>query len=472
MAITITAAAYFVLLLGANPAAASLPQTVLDLLQKHKIPSSAVSAQVNDLASGKIIQEHQAQVPRNPASVLKLVSSLAALELLGPAYTWQTLYYADGALKNGVLEGDLVIKGNGDPYLVIEQFWLHLRALRALGLKKITGDLRIDNSAFKLPPHNPGAFDKQPHRLYNVGPSATVVNFNASRFKLISEGNVVRIKLDPPLENIIINDKLRLQRGNCRGQENGWKMTAKQQQHRAYVTFSGHYKSGCNHYEYRRSVLDNQAYLFGLFKYLWQQLGGEFAGSYVLGKAPDKAKPLYIGSGKNLAEVIIGTNKFSNNLLAQHLLLTLALENDKTKAATRGAAISIIKQWLAAGGVEAADLRIDNGAGLSRKIAVSSATLNELLRLGWQSDFRPEFLASFSLAGIDGTAKKRFAKSQDRGRVRIKTGYLRGVRTMAAYIKTRSGRWLASNLLIEHKAVNYWIGNQIQDAYIQAWLES
>jgi D-alanyl-D-alanine carboxypeptidase/D-alanyl-D-alanine-endopeptidase (penicillin-binding protein 4) len=400
-----------------------------------------------------------------------VLTSLAALEMLGPAYSWQTKYYLNGALKDGVLQGDLVIQGQGDPYLVAEQFWLHLRDLRELGLVKITGNLLIDNSAFDVPRHDPNAFDNSPNRLYNVGPSATLANFNATRFKLVSDGNVVRIQLDPPLENIIINDQLRLKKGKCVSQQSGWSMKSEQRQHRAYVTFSGHYKSGCGKYEYRRTVLDSDAYLFGLFKHLWQELGGELAGSYALRKVNSKVEPFYVGSGKNLAETIIGTNKFSNNLLAQHLMLTLSREADKNQGATRGHAINIINQWLVANGIDASDLKIDNGSGLSRDITLSSSMLSDLLEVGWRSDFRPEFLASFSLAGIDGTAKKRFRNSKDPGRVRIKTGYLQGVRTMAAYIKTRKGKWLASNLLIEHKSVNYWIGNQIQDAYIQALLK-
>ncbi len=459
------------LILSSVSQAVNLPSTVLDLLKRYQIPSSAVSAVVTDLATDKILLAHNANAPRNPASVMKLVTSLAALELVGPAYSWQTHYFLNGKLENGVLDGDLVIKGHGDPYLVTEQFWLHLRALRELGLHKINGNLLIDNSAFSLVPHDPAAFDKNPTRLYNLGPSATMVNFNASRFKLVSEGSVVRIKLDPPLDNIIISDQLRLKQGECLSQENGWEMTSEQRQHRAYVTFSGYYKSGCKSYDYRRVVLSADAYLFGLFKYLWSQLGGEFSGGYAHRKVSAKAEPFYVGSGKSLAETIVGANKYSNNLLARQLLLTIAAEADNTQPATRGQAILLTNKWLENKGINPKDVQIDNGSGLSRSIKLSSKSLNALLTAGWDSDYRPEFLASFSLAGIDGTAKKRFRKSQDKGRIRIKTGYLRGVRTMATYLKNRSGRWVASNLLIEHPSVNFSIGNQIQDAFIEALVQ-
>ncbi len=448
----------------------NLPPNVLKLLSKYQIPTSAVSAQVSDLHSGQTYISHLANTARNPASVMKLITTLAALELLGPAYSWQTKYYFNGKLKDGVLNGDLVIKGHGDPYLVTEQFWLHLRALRELGLRKITGHLLIDNSAFDLPEHDPAAFDKKPYRLYNVGPSATMVNFNASRFKLVSDPPVVRIKLDPPMDSVVITDQLRLKKGKCIGQENGWRMDTKQVKHRAHVTFKGHYRSGCNSYDYRRAVLPADAYLFGLFKQLWASLGGEFDGGYAFKSVTDNAKPVYIGSGKNLSETIIGTNKYSNNLLAQHLLLTIALEHNKPHAATRRAAIKSITDWLTTKGISANSIRIANGSGLSRQITLSSNTLDTLLQAGWNSHFRPEFLSSFSLAGIDGTAKKRFRKSNAKGRVRIKTGYLRGVRTMGAYVKTDSGKWLSANLLIEHPKVNFPAGNHIQDAFIQALL--
>lgn len=470
-ALQIYFAVFIGLFLYTASATQSLPPKVLKLLQKYQIPTGAVSAQVSDLQTGQVTLGHNTNTARNPASVMKLITSLTALELLGPAYSWQTKYYLNGKLENGTLDGDLVIKGHGDPYLVTEQFWLHLRALRELGLQKINGHLLIDNSAFNLPPHDSAAFDKKPHRLYNVRPTATMVNFNASHFKLVSEPPVVRIKLDPPMDNVVITDKLRLQTGNCVGQESGWKMSSQQVKHRAHVTFSGNYRSGCKSYEYRRAVLPAGAYLFGLFKHLWADLGGELDGGYALRSVTDAAKPFYVGSGKNLAETIIGTNKYSNNLLAQHLLLTIALEKDHTKAATWHDAIKQIGAWLNSKGIPTDDIHIANGSGLSRQITLSSNTLDALLKVGWNSDFRPEFLASFSLAGIDGTARKRFRKSSAKGRIRIKTGYLRGVRTMGAYVKTDSGKWLSANLFIEHTKVNYSVGNHIQDAFIRAILK-
>ncbi len=456
--------------MSANAQVASLPVQVQVLLEKYQVPQSAVSAHVLDLGSNAVVLEHHASTARNPASVMKVLTTLAALEKLGPAFVWPTEYFLNGSLQNGVLNGDLVIKGHGDPFLVTERFYLHLRALRELGLKTIKGNLIIDNSAFKLKKHDPGAFDRSPYRLYNVGPSATVVNFNASRFKMVSDGKVVRILQDPPLHNVKIIDKMRLKKGGCRAKEHGWRMDTTRQNKRAEVTFTGTFSDGCKQHDYRRAVLSNNAYLFGLFTHLWAQVGGEFAGDYKRGQVSSAAELFYTGSGKNLAEVIIGTNKYSNNLLARQLLLTLSAQDNAQPAGTESHGAALIKTWLQRADINAPELQIENGSGLARNIRISSQSLNAILRHGWRSLYQPEFLSSFSLAGTDGTARKRFKQVENKGRIRIKTGYLRGTRSMAGYIKTRSGKMLAVNLLIEHPNINYSKGNQVQDAFIRALL--
>ena len=142
----------------------------------------------------------------NPASVMKLVTTFAALELLGPDYRWKTEAYLGGPLDNGTLEGDLILKGYGDPKITIEQWQAFMATLRAQGLAAVTGDLVLDRSYFRLPPHDPAAFDGEPLRPYNVGPDALLVNFKAVRFVFAPDaaGDGVDVRVEPPLPQVAL----------------------------------------------------------------------------------------------------------------------------------------------------------------------------------------------------------------------------------------------------------------------------
>src|SRR5690606_37389164 len=163
--------------------AEGLPPSVERILSGHDISPEHVSIVVRELGAESPALEHRPDTPRNPASVMKVVTTWAGLELLGPAYTWRTEVYVDGKLEDGKLDGDLVLKGHGDPFLVLEEFWKLLRALKRLGVEEIGGDLVIDDSFFAINDPHPGEFDDQPFRTYNVVPSALLVNFKAVTFQ-------------------------------------------------------------------------------------------------------------------------------------------------------------------------------------------------------------------------------------------------------------------------------------------------
>ncbi|TDJ65117.1 MAG: D-alanyl-D-alanine carboxypeptidase/D-alanyl-D-alanine-endopeptidase, partial [Proteobacteria bacterium] len=183
-----------------------IPEPVQRIIRTFKIPHSSISMIVHDVAAESPVVSLNPTVPRNPASAIKLLTTFVALDVLGPTYTWPTELYALGPINNGVLDGDLVLKGYGDPYLVVEEFWKMLGALRDQGVATINGDLVIDDSHFAVPMLDPGAFDRQPHRLYNVIPSATLVNFKAVEFRFTpaSDGIHVRIRARPKLPNLTI----------------------------------------------------------------------------------------------------------------------------------------------------------------------------------------------------------------------------------------------------------------------------
>ena len=454
------------LLPGPAPAADTpLPEPLLASLAKEKVGAGALSLSVQRLTDGQMLLQHNVDTPRNPASVIKLVTTMAGLQLLGPDYRWQTRYFADGRLEDGVLRGNLVIRGEGDPLLTLEHFWLQLRDLRRLGLHRITGDLVIDSSAFALIPHDRSAFDGRPQRLYNVGPAAFVTNFSATRFILEPAGEQVRLTADPPLPDLALVNRLRTKPGNCR---HNWRYARSEGGGRRTATFSGDYRTSCGRYEFGRSLYGHSAYAHQLFSLLWRQMGGEFKGGWRDGRVPDTAVPIAEFDSPPLAEIITGINKQSNNLMARQLLLTLALHRSG-EPATLPAGVLAAKEWLKEEDIGMPALVLDNGSGLSRHSRLSSAGLNRLLVHAWHSRYQPEFFASLALAGVDGSMKKRLEHLTEADRLRIKTGYLTGVRSLAGYLHGQDGHWYSIVMLLESSRINIARGNRLQDALLE-WL--
>ena len=183
----------------------------------------------------------------NPASVMKLVTTYAALELLGRDYRWKTEAYLAGKLdKKGTLAGNLVLKGYGDPKITIEQWAALMADLREQGLRKIDGDLVLDRSYFKLPEHDPAAFDQEPLRPYNVGPDALLLNFKSVRFVFepLPTRNVVQVRVEPALVDIPLASRPLLVSGEC----GDWRATLAAQYVNygtsATATFPGQYAAG------------------------------------------------------------------------------------------------------------------------------------------------------------------------------------------------------------------------------------
>lgn len=198
-------------------AAQSLPPTVAQALAEAGIPENNVGVFVQDTAESKPLLALNTEWAMNPASTMKLVTTYAGLELLGPAYTWKTEVYRDGEMDGDTLKGNLVIKGGGDPRLTEEDFWLLLRHLRQQGLRHIRGDLILDQSRFAVAEGDPGAFDGEPYKAYNVPPQALMAGFQVVSFRLIPDADRQQVKIvaDPQPPRMKIVNRLKLNGGGC-----------------------------------------------------------------------------------------------------------------------------------------------------------------------------------------------------------------------------------------------------------------
>ena len=454
---------------AAHAASQKLPASVVAALQQAQIPVSHVGIFVQSVSAKKPLIEHGVDQAMNPASTMKLVTTYAGLELLGPAYTWKTEVYADGALQGDVLQGNLIFKGYGDPKLTLEDFWLLLRDLRQRGLREIRGDLVLDRRFFAPIVHDPAAFDSQPQRAYNVPPDALLLNFKSIRLRLLAtpQTNAVRVIANPaPVQLELINAVRLVQDQPC----GDWRedLTANPEIKAGVVrlTVSGQYAQSCGEQDWYLGLLASNDYFYGVFKQLWQEQGGSLQGGVREGQASQSAQFLAKLESAPLADIIRDINKFSNNVMARQLFLTLGAQYNSQPGSSDSAALAI-KSWLHRKGLDFPELVLENGAGLSRIERVSPRHLGEMLIAAFNSPTFAELESSLPIVSVDGTMKKRLNQHRIAGHAHIKTGTLDGVKTLAGYVFDKQGRRIVVVCMINHP--NAAAGQAAQDALLE-WI--
>lgn len=452
--------------LSVEAQAVSLPPGVQQTLKDAGIPLSGVAIEVREVNAHKPLVSLNASQAMNPASTMKLLTTYAALDLLGPAYTWKTEAYLDGELREGVLYGDLVLKGHGDPKFTIEQFWLWLSELRARGLREIRGDLVLDRSFFELPAHDPAAFDNDPVRAYNVGPDALLLNFNTLRLRYVPEAGTLKIISEPALDGVMLDNRLapktapRSTKGGC----DNWDDTVRVQPNGDSIILQGGYPGECGEREQNLSVMPHTRYVEAVFRALWKELGGTLKGRQREGVAGSGARLFATHYSEPLSAIIRDINKFSNNVMARQLFLTLGA----TEKASIGRSMQAVQNWLGKQQLDFPELVLENGAGLSRQERISAAHLAHLLQHAANHPLGAELQASLPILGVDGSVKKRFRDSEIAGHAHLKTGTLEGVKAIAGYVHARSGKQWVVVFVINHPNAKY--GQAAQDMLIE-WLQ-
>jgi len=421
-------------------ACAELPRPVLQALKTAGIPTSSVGAVVQEVGTGRSELVHEARDSMNPASVMKLVTTYSALELLGPAYRWKTEVYVDG--------NDVVLKGYGDPKLNLESFWMLLRALRGRGLQDIRGDLVLDRSWFG--PVADGRIDDDAFRPYNVTPDALLVNFKSLRFTFLPAESAVRVFAEPALPGLEVINSLKPAEGGCpEGKAFRSLIQADFRSKPPRASFTGAYPVSCGEKELNVALYEPQEYVAAMVKQLWAEMGGSWAGVVRQGSASPGARLAYVHESEPLAEIVRDINKFSNNVMARQLYLTLAAEMGGAPARPELALVAI-RQLLVQRGIKAPELVMENGSGLSRLERASAATIAAVLQSAWRSPVMPEFVSSLPVVAADGTMKKRLLGAGVAGHAHIKTGLLQDARSIAGYVLDRRGQRHLVVMLINH----------------------
>lgn len=400
-----------------------------------------------------------AQQAMNPASVVKLITTFAALDTLGPSWVWRTPVWLDGAIDDpgpdGVLQGNLHIKGSGDPKLTIERIGALMQRIRSLGVREIKGDIVLDQSAFAMPPTSAGEFDGERLRPYNVQPRALMLNQRSVIYTFMPDPaqGVARVVAEPALQGVVVDPSVPLGTGPC----DDWRGQLKAQFTDQRVRWAGRYPAACAQQQWPVAHPDPEGYDARVLQAVWAGLGGRLSGTIRVGLAPQKA-PSFEWNSPPLSDVVRDINRFSNNTMAQLLAMTWAGEvavasgqgpTDRASI-TPQQARDALQQW-AQGRLPGSGLRLENGSGLSREQRLSAEQVAAVLQLAWMSPVMPDLMASLPVAGApDGTLRRL---QQAAGRAHLKTGSLRDVAAVAGYALGRSGqRWIVVAMIHHEQA--------------------
>lgn len=443
---------------GPAHAQAPLPPGFTQALARAGVPPEAVSVMVTALppASGASTTQavvrlsHRADAAMNPASVMKLVTTYAALELLGPDFTWTNRVYVDGPVADGVLQGNLILRGSGDPKLVMERLDALLRQVIAQGVREVRGDIVLDHAIFDVPERHPGAFDDEPLRPYNASPDGLLVNFKSLVFTFTPDPAHGRalVRSEPPMAGVDIPSELPLAIGPCGDWRAGLRADFNSPQR---VRFAGRYPANCGERLWPVAYVEPRAYAARVVQAMWDGAGGRLTGQVRDGATPANARLWLAADSLPVGTLIADINKFSNNVMAQQLFLTFSSQ-EQGRGTFEGSRQRLQRWWAERFAAQEVPV-LENGSGLSREERSSAAALTALLRRAATGPMAGAFTQSLGLAGVDGTVarmRERNGASPALGQAWLKTGSLRDVAAVAGYVNGRSGQRYSLVALVNH----------------------
>jgi D-alanyl-D-alanine carboxypeptidase/D-alanyl-D-alanine-endopeptidase (penicillin-binding protein 4) len=468
----------------------SIPKAVAASLEKNQIPKEAISISVVEIEPGrpgkvttKIEVDWRSKQAMNPASTMKLVTTLTGLDVLGPQYRWRTNVYTDGLIRQGTLKGNLYLQGTGDPKLVPEEFAKMMKALQNLGIQKIDGNLFFDRSAYAPNVMEHNTIDGESLRAYNVPPDPLLYAFRTLSFQLGKSrtADFIDISYTPPLSQLKVVNQMQLVDQSCDSWKSNIRFNLDPEGDGATTNqlltaqFSGSFPNTCKGVNYNVVALDANTFLTQGFAAAWELAGGTWtqAPTGKSGTVPLAARLLLQFEGIALADDVQDINKYSNNVMARQLMLTLALEKMGKPATTENGEL-VIQSWLKGLGLQFPELVIENGSGLSRNEAISAEHMTQLLVAARNLSVADTFYNSLPIAGTDGTMRNRlmvhlrkFLHLKKKPEARIKTGSLADVRAISGYVMSKSGKMYAVTSFINHP--NAWKGLEAHDQLL-AWL--
>lgn len=396
------------------------------------------------VADGREVLSWQSEKMFVPASTMKVLTAAAALDALGPAWVFNTDVLTDGEVQKGVLKGNLYIRGRGDPTLGAEKLWRMLAALKSDGIAEIDGDIVFDDTYFNADPDLIG-WEVPSDRLQGPAyyPTVGACELEFGQITLVvrpgpTEGSPGVVEVEPPAGDYVrIEGELKT--GNTRART---RLDIDRQVSPDHVTFvvDGLLPSDAPVRRYRRTIPDLTLHMAGVMSDLLKTVGPKFSGKMRRGKVPADADRLRRITSPPLASILMDTNKYSSNFMAETIARVMGAELRGEGSTEAG--MDVVRTYLERLGISPTDYVLVNGSGLTRDARMTPSVITRVLRaLSVDPRIGPEFITSLAIAGVDGTMERRLAELP--GRVRAKTGTLSDVSALAGYLRADDGAMYA-----------------------------
>lgn len=375
-----------------------------------------------------------------PASITKVATASAVLSKFPPGYKFKTQLVSDGEVKDGVLKGSLYLKGGGDPSFVSENMWYLVNVFVRNDIKKIEGDIVVDDSLFDKVRFDLSRQKQRVDRAYDAPVGAMSFNWNSVNIFVRSSdaGSQTKVFIDPENEYIRLINKSK----TVAGESNS--LLADRYDDKKFpgdvIQVGGSLGNKVKEVVVFKNITQPDLWSGYNLKSFLSHRGVEVSGGVKNGIAPEKSVLFAESESKAIEQIVADMNKFSNNYVAEMLTKNLGVSK-KEKGATLADGVSVINEHLQTIGVPQDQYVIESPSGLNRDNKMSSYAMWKVLQ-HLRADFRvqPEFLTSLPIAGVDGTLKRRMKNSQAERWVRAKTGFLTNVVSLAGYAGLEDGR--------------------------------
>jgi len=453
----------FIVLVGIL--SAQLPQAIEDIIYKSKVSKSNLGILITNRTTGEIVASLNEDKEFKPASTTKTATCYTALSLLGTNFRWPTQIFYTGRLSRGVLNGDLVVKAYGDPTLTTYNVRMFAKRLAGYGIRKITGNMIIDRSFFNVADRINSGFDKNFVSEYNAMPDALMLNDHLCSIKIVPKPGKIEAYAVSGDRSFNVINHIRAVNSACRG-KNAWpRVHFLKRSDRVDVVLDGTLSTKCRPFAISKVLSKPYKSFYYIFKNALNSEGIEFNGKLILAKKPKGAKLMFTHYSRPLIKIVAKTLKKSNNLYARHIFLLDGAKLAGAPASVQKSQIAVKNYLIQKGLLTNSDI-IVNGSGLSRKTRLSAASLSRVLDAAY-NEFGNQWLNALSIAGVDGTLKKRFRYSIVKNRAFMKTGTLKDAKSIAGFVKSLNGNLY--NAVIIYNGPRIWLGKDIQDKII-TWL--
>lgn len=435
-----------------------------DYATKSLNSDEALSMAAVPLNGPGLDQHINADIPMSPGSIMKVITTYAALEILGPTHHWDTDFLTDGQMVGDTLKGNLYVRFGGDPKLTFERLWATLRELRDMGVNRIEGNLVLDGSYFKVDGGFPAFADNgsNPYAPFLVEPSAYLTNLNLLHFQIRADERGTQAWSTPALSEVVIDNRVTaVPEGPCPARRNFDWQPVVQDGGQVTVRVTGELPQGCRTTAYF-SLLPHEQYSASMIRSLLGEMGIIVSGGNQTGTTPETARLVMKTTSPDLVTMVRDINKWSSNVMARQLLLTIGAQNRlDNESDDRVAGIRVIYDWLEKKGIDTAGMVIDNGAGLTRHGRITARQGTKILQHAWNSPYSSDLMASMPIIAMDGTMARRLRNTGMDGEGRIKTGYLENVRSIAGFTRDENNTtWAVVGMVNNDPA---WNGQAVLD---------